>query len=120
RNLRERVATGGGDAALLKLLALIAIDERAHHDFFRRCAQLYLTYDREAVLEQMRRVMHNFAMPAIDLLAESGRREHAVRKLGIFSEEIYYRDVYLPILKSLDVDRGEMRSQRPFRKSAPV
>ncbi|MBI1914582.1 MAG: acyl-ACP desaturase [Planctomycetes bacterium] len=120
RNLRQRLEERGDDPALNKLLRLVSVDERAHYDFFRQGVSLFLQHDRDETLEQMRRVMHNFAMPAINELAEGRRRVAAVNALEIMSEDIYYRDVYLPILAELDVDRAEMRSRIPVRKSAPT
>jgi acyl-[acyl-carrier-protein] desaturase len=119
RNLRDRTRQRGGDPALEQLLMYVAVDEKAHHSFFSQCVALFLKYDREKVLEQMRRVMNDFAMPAIhDLLGESQRRVAQVRALEIFNENIYYAEVYLPILANLGVNRQEMRSTRP-RKSMP-
>ena len=100
---------------LEKLLGYLAVDEKAHHAFFRDCLQMYLEYDRNAVVEQMRRVMNDFTMPAInDLLDDSKPRIAAIRGLELFSPDIYFRDVYLPILEALGVDRREMRP--PFRE----
>ncbi|OAI53514.1 hypothetical protein AYO44_15895 [Planctomycetaceae bacterium SCGC AG-212-F19] len=118
RNLRLRAQERGGDPALEKLLLLVAVDEKSHFGFFGQVVQLFLKHDREKVLEQMRRVMNNFAMPAIhDLLGESRRRVAAVKNLEIFSEDIYYREVYLPILDMLGVTRQEMRNRTVQRKS---
>jgi acyl-[acyl-carrier-protein] desaturase len=117
RNLRLRIDSAGGDPALSALLVRVAIDERAHFDFFRRCVEVHLEHDRPATLEQMRRVMHDFAMPAINDLANSRQRLARIHELEIMSPDIYYRDVYLPILQMLRVDRREMRSQQPARKS---
>src|SRR5262249_670110 len=92
RNLRERCQALASDPALEKLLNLLAIDEKAHHAFFHDCLKLYLDYDRETVIEQMRCVMNDFQMPAIhDLLDESPRRIAAVRELELFDANIYYR-----------------------------
>jgi acyl-[acyl-carrier-protein] desaturase len=118
RNLRERVKENGGNPALEQLLLLLAVDERAHHVFFRRCVELYLAHDRPAMLEQLRRVMNNFAMPAIHDMVDSRRRIAAILSLNVFNEEMYYREVYLPLLKDLGVDRAEMRQRLPSRKSA--
>ncbi len=115
RNLRSRVEELERDPALEKLLGYLAIDEKAHHSFFRDCLEMYLEYDRPAVIEQMRRVMNDFTMPAInDLLDDSKARIAAIRELDLFSPDIYYRHVYLPILDSLGVTRQEMRP--PFRE----
>jgi acyl-[acyl-carrier-protein] desaturase len=115
RNLRQRVRERGGDPALEKLLMYLAVDERAHQDFFKQCLQMYLQYDRQGTLEQMRRVMNNFAMPAIHEMADSRQRVARIKGLAIFDEDIYYREVYLPLLASLGVDRQEMRNRLPRR-----
>jgi acyl-[acyl-carrier-protein] desaturase len=120
RNLRQRVEENGRDPALEKVLSLLTIDERAHYSFFRDCVEIYLREDRQATLAEMRRVMNDFAMPAINDLVESRRRLGEIRELDIMSEDIYYREVYLPILESLGVERGEMRNRLPRKKTAPV
>ena len=102
------------------MLSFVSIDERAHYSFFRDCLAIYLKYDRDATLAQMRRVMNDFAMPAINDLAESRQRLARIKGLEIMSEDIYYRDVYLPILAELDVDRAEMRNRLPNKKSAAI
>jgi acyl-[acyl-carrier-protein] desaturase len=118
RNLRLKAEERGGDPALSKLLTLIAVDERAHHSFFRECVELYLKHDRQTTLEQLRRVMNDFAMPAIDAMADGRQRVARIKGLQIFDEDIYYREVYLPLIAALGVDRKEMRNRLPSRKSA--
>ena len=120
RNLRRRVQENGGDPALDKLLMLVSVDEQAHYSFFREGVQLFLKHDPEATLEQMRRVMNNFSMPAIHEMADSRKRVAQIKSLDIFSEEIYYREVYLPVLAALNVNRREMRQRLPARKTAAV
>jgi len=119
RNLRLKAEERGGDPALEKLLTLIAVDERAHHSFFRQCVELYLKHDRPTTLEQLRRVMNDFAMPAIDSMVDGRKRVARIKGLQIFNEDIYYREVYLPLIEALGVDRKEMRNRLPSRKSAP-
>lgn len=121
RNLRKRCEELGGDPALEKLLHLMAIDEKAHHSFFRDCLRLYMSFDRPTVIEQMRRVMNDFQMPAIhDLLDESKKRIAAIRSLELFDQDIYYREVYLPVIESLGVTRQEMRSPYHEKKSLRI
>jgi acyl-[acyl-carrier-protein] desaturase len=117
RNLRK-YAIDGDDEALSTLLQYVAVDERAHFDFFRRCVQIHMEHDRDATLEQLRRVLNNFAMPAIYDLAESRARLAQIKELQIFDEDIYYREVYLPVLESLGVSRAEIRNRVPKKKSA--
>ncbi len=117
RNLRHRLEESTGDPALSQLLIFVAVDEKAHYAFFRDCLTIHLQHDREGTLEQMRRVMNNFSMPAIHELAEGRRRVAAVKELRILDEDVYYRDVYLPVLEDLGVDRREMRNRVATKKS---
>jgi acyl-[acyl-carrier-protein] desaturase len=120
RNLRLRLDEHGGDPALSRLLLLLAVDEKAHYDFFLQCVEVYLKHDRAATLEQMRRVMNDFKMPAIDDLAESRKRLAEIKGLHVMDEDVYYREVYMPILEALNVERKEMRNRVPVMKSAPT
>lgn len=108
RNLRQRVDERG-DAALSTLLGLIAVDERAHHAFYRSAVRLFLEIDRPGTLEQLRRILHNFAMPAVHLLAESRQRVAQIKSLDVFNESCYMSEVYAPILAALGVQRRELR-----------
>jgi acyl-[acyl-carrier-protein] desaturase len=108
RNLRERVLTYG-DGALAKLLQLIAVDERAHHAFYRGVVQVFLELDRRETLEQLRRVLLGFRMPAVTMLAESQQRVARIKALGIFDEDIYLREVYQPILEILGVTPRDLK-----------
>jgi acyl-[acyl-carrier-protein] desaturase len=108
RNLREHVARDG-DPALSRLLQLIAVDERAHHSFYRKVVALFLKLDRPGTLEQLARVMDDFNMPAVHLLADSAARVARIKSLNIFDGHMYMRDVYHPILESLGVKRHELR-----------
>ena len=40
--------------------------------------------------------------------------------MNIFSEEIFYRDVYLTVLETLGISRAEMRPPRTPGKSQPA
>ena len=118
RNLRRRTRERGGDLALEQLLMLLSVDEQTHHSFFRDAVKLYLALDRDSTLEQMRRVMHNFAMPVIYGLADGRQRVIRIKELQIFDDMEYLREVYLPILNDLGVQRSEMRNRLPSRKAA--
>lgn len=118
RNLRDRTRERGGDPALEKILMFLAVDEKAHHAFFRDCLKLYLEVDRTMVLDALRRVMHHFHMPAIhDILDNSPTRIGRIRDLGLFSEELYFSEVYYPILRMLGVERRELKARDPVKKS---
>jgi acyl-[acyl-carrier-protein] desaturase len=118
RNLRDRTRQRGGDPALEQILMYLAVDEKAHHAFFRDCLKLYLEVDRTMVLDALRRVMHNFFMPAIhDILDNSPSRISRIRELNLFSEELYFSEVYYPILRMLGVERRELKARDPAKKS---
>jgi acyl-[acyl-carrier-protein] desaturase len=117
RNLRRRTPEHGGDPALEQLLMFLAVDEQTHHSFFRDAVKLYLALDRDSTLEQLRRVMNNFAMPVIYGLADGRRRVARIKELEIFDDMQYVYDVYSPILDDLGVQRSEMRNRLPNRKS---
>ena len=108
RNLRRQVE-GEGDPALCCLLGLLGVDEQAHHNFFLKAVRLFLRHDRAATLRQLRRVLHNFAMPAIYELADGRGRVEAIKALGVFDDGLYFREVYQPILAALVVSRPELR-----------
>ena len=97
---------------------LLSVDEQTHHSFFRDAVKLYLALDRDSTLEQMRRVMNNFAMPVIYGLADGRQRVARIKELEIFGDMQYFNEVYTPILADLGVQRSEMRNRLPNRKSA--
>jgi acyl-[acyl-carrier-protein] desaturase len=119
RNLKRRVDERG-DPALSHLLGLISVDERAHHSFYAHVVRLFLQLDRKETLEQLRRVLLTFSMPATDLLADSRQRVECVKQLGIFEEEIFLHEVHQPVLARLGVKHRELRTGRSARKSDPV
>jgi hypothetical protein len=109
-----------GDPALSRMLALITVDERCHHAFYRSVVQLFLELDRKETLEQFRRVLLTFAMPAVHMLADSRRRVQAIKNLGIFDEDVFMHEVYHPILTALGVQHRELRQPTLTRKSAVI
>jgi acyl-[acyl-carrier-protein] desaturase len=116
RNLRQHV-DNEGDPALSKVLTLICVDERAHHDFYKQVTKMYLERDRDDTIEQLRRVIQTFKMPAVDMLASGQQRIQAIKDLKIFDEDIFYRDVVRPLLEVLGIDWSEFRQRKPVRRS---
>ena len=111
-HLRTIVKNLGGDPALDKVLLLISIDERAHYDFFRKAVLLYLDYDREGTLEQLRHVVYNFSMPAVDLLVDGRRRVETIRSLRIFDEEVFFLQVVEPGLAALGLTKADLKQRK--------
>jgi acyl-[acyl-carrier-protein] desaturase len=118
RNLRSHVE--GRDPALDRVLYYLSIDERAHYDFFRKLVALYLKYDREATLEQMRIVANTFKMPAMHLFADTRRRVQQIQDLNLFSEEMFIYQIFDPILQDLGVTRQDLRRKQSPRATVVV
>ena len=70
---------------------------------------MFLELDRPGTLEQLRRVLHGFAMPAVHLLSESRQRLVQIKSLNVFDEVTYMDEVYQPVLDALGVQRRELR-----------
>jgi acyl-[acyl-carrier-protein] desaturase len=116
RNLKVRVDEIG-DPALSKILGFIAVDERAHHNFYHTVTAHFLEHDRETTLEQLRRVLLGFSMPALHMLSGSQRRTAQIKSLDIFDEDKYLREVYQPILETLGLKSRDLKRTAPCRKS---
>jgi acyl-[acyl-carrier protein] desaturase len=116
KNLRAVVVGQQNDPALCQALKLVAIDECAHADFFKKLVKIYLEDDRPGTLEQLRRVLNTFKMPATHLMADGRRREEAVRALRIFDYDIFHYQVIEPLLADLQVQRSELRRRSSRRE----
>ena len=118
RNLRRVVVDQGGDPALEKVLTLVGVDERAHFDFFKRLMKVYLEYDREATLEQVRLVTNTFKMPMYELMNDGSQRAAQIRELKIFDEEIFYYEIYQPYLTALGLTKADLKPKR--KRTSPL
>jgi acyl-[acyl-carrier-protein] desaturase len=120
RNLKQRTQALGGDPALDKVLSLVSIDEAAHYGLFKTFYELFLEHDREAAIAALRPVLNQFQMPAIhDLLDDSTKRIARIKELEIFSEEVFFRDVYSHFLNALGITKAELRGPK-VKKSIAV
>jgi acyl-[acyl-carrier-protein] desaturase len=113
RNLRK--VAGGKDPALDRVLELVSIDEAAHGQFFRSLVAIYLQDDREATLEALRKVVNTFHMPADQLLADGRQRIARVRELKIFDEEVFFHEVYTPLLQRLNLTKADLKPKKVHR-----
>ena len=119
RNLRARTQARGGDPALEKILSLVTADEAAHYGLFKSFLELFMKLDRDSVVAALRPVLNQFQMPAIhDLLDQNARRIAGIRNLEIFNEEIFFRDVYDHLLKTLDITKFELRGPKAKKSMA--
>lgn len=117
RGLR-RVAQAANDAALDKVLTLLARDETGHFEFFKNGTKLFLERDRGATLDAINKVIRTFQMPARTLIPDFDAHDHLIRELGIFDDRIYLRDVVKPVLKALGVNPDELRDARKRLRAA--
>jgi len=110
RNLRK--VAGGRCPALDRVLELVMIDEAAHAQFFRQLVGIYLEVDRDGTLEQFRQVANTFSMPADQLLADGRQRVAAVKALKIFDEQVFFAEVFEPLLQQLGLTRADLRRRK--------
>jgi len=115
-NMKRVVKDEGGCPALEKALSLVAIDEAAHADFFRKLLEIYLRYDRPGTLEQIRRVINTFSMPAVHMMTDSRKRMAEIKDMNIFSEEIFVTECYEPILQRMGIQKAELRRRNYKRE----
>ncbi len=104
-----KLTVAGGDEALQRMLRLIASDEGVHHKMMVDCVLEYLRVDRAGTLADFATVLANFAMPAHDIIPDWERRGALIEELRIYSGRQFVREVLLPTLKRVGVDRRELR-----------
>ncbi len=114
----RRIAQDSNDAAMDKVLALLARDEVGHFEFFKNGVQIHMDQDRDKVLEALNHVIKTFRMPAQDIIPDWDSRDKLIRDMQIFDDRIYIRDVVAPVLKSLKVGREELREARHRLRAA--
>lgn len=108
----RKVAEESKDAALDKVLALLARDEVGHFEFFKNGVLIHMDQDRDKVLETVNHVIKTFRMPAQDIIPDWDVRDQLIRDMNIFDDRIYVRDVVRPVLKALGIHRDELRDAR--------
>jgi acyl-[acyl-carrier-protein] desaturase len=111
RKLR-RLAANTGDAALDRMLVLLAQDETAHFHFFKEGVRIFMDHDRDRVLEAIVHVLKTFRMPAQHLIPNWSERDAAIRNLQVFNNRIFTREVLPPVLKALGITLRELREVR--------
>lgn len=116
RNLRLHVKETD-DPCLFALLGYVMVDERSHYAYYKEITRMFLEIDRSATLDLLRRVLGNFSMPALGVIAQGPQFKADLEAMNIFSTEIFFRDVYQEVLNVLGVSRNELRPPRQPKKS---
>jgi acyl-[acyl-carrier-protein] desaturase len=106
RRQRER-AELRGDVVMSEICRFIARDEAAHSDFYQKALVASLQEDRDGTLRDMAHVLRHFRMPAEDLVPDYEERTRVMGGTGL-SREVFFRDVLLPVLKKIGVDRRDL------------
>jgi acyl-[acyl-carrier-protein] desaturase len=109
KNLRRKVIEQG-DKALATALSFVARDESAHYQFFQDGVKLYLQEDRDGTLEDIKKVLEGFRMPAQDLIPNWEVRGQTIIGEKVFSDRIFYKDIMRPILAILGTSRDELQA----------
>jgi acyl-[acyl-carrier-protein] desaturase len=117
RNLKRHVDQMD-DPALSAVLRLLMVDERCHYDFYKEVTKIHMNVDREGTIKEIREILLNFQMPAISLMADSREREKTVREMNIFNEDIFYKDVLIPMFDELGMTWNEFRGRKPGKSFA--
>jgi acyl-[acyl-carrier-protein] desaturase len=108
----KRLEQSSNDPALQQVLTLLSRDETGHFEFFKNGAKLFVEQDRGKVLDVLNHVIRTFQMPAQSLIPGWKENDRLIRKLGIFDDRIYMRDVVRPVLKALGISSDELRDAR--------
>ncbi len=104
----SKATAAAGDAALQRMLLLIASDEGCHHRMFVDCISHELAVDRAGTLADIGHVLRNFEMPAHDQIPDWERRGRLIVERGIYSDRQFVRRVMMPGLQRIGVDRKEL------------
>lgn len=102
------LARARGDVVLETIYGLIAKDEAAHADFYRKVTALEMMEDREGCLVDVALVFKNFQMPGVDLVPDYGPRTEVMRKTGGVDRGTFLKEVWFPTLKKLGLSREDV------------
>lgn len=109
KNLRRK-AIEQNDQALSTALSFIARDESSHYQFFQDGVKLYMAEDRDGTLEDLKKVLVDFAMPAQHLIPNWEHRSRTIIGSKIWSSRIFYKEVMRPVLSVLGTSRDELQA----------
>ena len=102
------LARARNDVVLAKIYSLIARDEAAHADFYRRVTQLEVEEDRDGAIRDMAIVFKNFRMPGTDLVPDYAARTEQMRATGGVDRGVFLKEVWFPTLKKIGISRHEV------------
>jgi acyl-[acyl-carrier-protein] desaturase len=100
KRLRD-MALREGDEALATALRFIAIDEMAHHGFYRDVVKTYLALDEDNTRADIAYVFKNFVMPAQKIVPQAEERAQRMAASGLYGPREYISLVKEPIEQAL-------------------
>lgn len=108
----SKLTAPAGDAALQKVILLIASDEGLHHKMFVDCVKEYLRLDRVGTIADLSHVVHHFQMPAHALIPDWARKGELIERHRIFGGREFATRVVVPALEGIAVTRKELQVAR--------
>ena len=108
----SKLTAPAGDAALQRLILLVASDEGCHHRMFVDCVKEYMRIDRAGTVDDIAFVLQHFEMPAHDLIPDWTRKGEMIERHRIYGGRQFVTRVLLPTLQRLGLDRKELQINR--------
>ena len=105
----KKLCAEAKDAALDKVLLLVAADEGNHHRFFSDVVKIFMDADRAGTLEDLAYVFQKFEMPAHHIIPNWQKYGELIERSGIYNGRVFVRRVLFPILERLGVTREELK-----------
>lgn len=107
-----QAATNVGDELLTSVYRHISRDEAAHGSFYLDVVAVCAEEDRAGLVDDLSLVLSSFTMPAYDLVPDYESRVEVMRSVGI-DAPVFFREVVMPMLRRVGVNRRELRLSRP-------
>jgi acyl-[acyl-carrier-protein] desaturase len=108
----SKLTAPAGDAALQRLILLIASDEGCHYHMFVDCVKEYMRVDRVGTVDDVAFVLQHFEMPAHDLIPDWKRKGEMIERHRIYGGRQFVTRVLLPALQKIGLDRRELQVTR--------
>jgi acyl-[acyl-carrier-protein] desaturase len=109
---------GTAEPVIANVAVTLAADEAAHFNFFLEAARLYLYYLPEQTLQALVNVLHEFVMPASEIIPGYERFIADLYAANLFGPRIYGREVAVYCLAQLGVRSAKRIPPEPADHTA--